>query len=232
MKLWLDEHDPERISDIEDRYRNVVCLVENRPEVANHAFYLRARDGHIELSRGDDERGVWIDEQELNRRREGRSDLMRALGDVRDRSVLDATAGFGVDAAQIAFHGARVTAMEREPGIYCLLDDLARRASHGFEAVFDDSREQLGKRWDIIYLDPMFPQRNKRALPAKRLQYLATLAEYAADPDSLAGWLADCRRACDRRTVLKRRAKDPVLAKPAGCIKGRSVRFDIYTPLR
>lgn len=231
MKLWLAEQDPNRRDDVETRYGGLVSIVAERPQDDGEPHYLCARDGHIELLQGSDDRGVWIDETALAQRRRGRSDLMRAVGDVRGKSVLDTTAGYGVDASLMAFHGARVTAVEREGGIYCLLDDLARRANPSFQTVFGDGRDQLARRWDVVYLDPMFPERNKSALPNKRLQYLVALAGDASGVQDLAAWVDEGQRACSKRTVLKRRVKDPVLGTPVGSVKGRTVRFDIYAPI-
>ncbi len=231
MKLWLAEQDNERSAAVVSRYGSLVSIVDEQPRDGADSLYLCARDGHLELLHVGDAHGVCIDESALAQRRRGRSDLMRAVGDVRDSSVLDMTAGYGVDSALMAHHGGRVTAVERHPGIYCLLDDLARRAVPTFDTICGDGRDQLSRSWDVVYLDPMFPERNKRALPNKRLQYLVALAGDTSDSADLTDWLAAGQRACTRRTVLKRRARDPVLGSPVGSVKGRSVRFDIYAPL-
>lgn len=231
MKLWLAEQDGNRRVALESRYASLVNFVSERPDAEAGGYFLCARDGHVELMQVGDDRGVWIDERALAQRRRGRSDLARAVGELHGKTVLDMTAGYGVDSALMAFHGAQVTAVERNVGVYCLLDDLARRVSPGFQAVCGDGRDQLADRWDVVYLDPMFPERSKRALPSKRLQYLVALASDSEDALDLDAWIKASQRACNKRTVLKRRAKDPVLGSPTGSIKGRSVRFDIYPPL-
>jgi 16S rRNA (guanine1516-N2)-methyltransferase len=100
------------------------------------------------------------------------------------------------------------------------LPNVASRCGDGFEALTDASG------YDVVYLDPMFPGRSKRALPGKRLQVLAALA--VADPRPLSLWLEAAVAAARHRVVLKRRSKDPLVARPDWQIRGRTVRFDVY----
>ena len=83
--------------------------------------------------------------------------------------------------------------------------------------------------FDVIYFDPMFPVRGKTALPGKRMQYLAGLL---GDDPPFTGSLVELgRRQARSRVVVKRRSKDPVIARPDWQITGRTVRYDVYRAL-
>jgi len=81
-----------------------------------------------------------------------------------------------------------------------------------------------------VYLDPMFPQRQKSAAVKKDLLWLQQL-ESAPTPEQEAALLEQARRCADKRVVVKRPLRAPPLAgkAPSGQIAGKSVRFDIYT---
>ncbi|MDZ7669176.1 MAG: class I SAM-dependent methyltransferase [Gammaproteobacteria bacterium] len=193
-------------------------------------FYLWAVDDHVELCRGADP-GVWITAQELRRRTVQGSELLRACGvsAAAPPRVLDAMAGWGVDALVLAGRGCRVTLVERHPALCVLAQDLARRSGltrlvggqgDGYQALCTPGP------YDVVYLDPMFPLRNKGALPGKRMQWLAQLA--GADPRPLHDWLQQAVAKAAGRVVLKRRRTDPPVAAPDWQIAGRTVRYDVY----
>ena len=95
------------------------------------------------------------------------------------------------------------------------------RCGDGRLWLADDTR-----RWDVVYLDPMFPARRKRALPNRGLQHLQVLAaEYPVDLEEC---LAQARSRAGRRVVVKRRLRDPKLGRPSHQLKGHAVRFDVY----
>ncbi|MFU8816995.1 MAG: class I SAM-dependent methyltransferase [Pseudomonadales bacterium] len=215
-----------------ERFDLVAC---DAPPANHRQHFLWAVDDHLELHAGADDRawqgGVWIAAAEVERRATQGGDLVRACGvahDFRPR-VLDAMAGWGIDGLVLASRGCQVTMVERHPLVSALQQDLARRTGladvccrcgDGFRALEDDPG------YDVVYLDPMFPQRGKGALPGKRLQVLAALAE--ADERPLALWLQTAVAVTRRRVVLKRRGKDPLVAPPDWQIRGRTVRFDVY----
>ena len=162
--------------------------------------------------------------------------------------VLDATAGLGRDAFVLASLGAHVTLVERNEMVAALLADARRRAALDpvaaaaaarTEIVCADARSLLGppssasvggpagERFDVVYLDPMYPDRGKSALAGKELQLLRELAGPDDDADELLGpALANARR----RVVVKRPLKAPPLAgrKPALAFAGTQARFDVY----
>ena len=101
--------------------------------------------------------------------------------------AIDATAGMGEDAFLLAAYGYQVTLYEQNPVIAALLKDALRRAKKNMilkeiagrmKLVEGDSVEclaGLADSVDLIYLDPMFPQRQKSGLINKKLQLIQKL---------------------------------------------------------
>jgi 16S rRNA (guanine1516-N2)-methyltransferase len=213
-----------------DRFR----LCERSAPPADHPEpYLWAVDDHLELHAGAAPRawrgGVWVKLDEVERRAAQGGELARACGSGQVRPwVLDAMGGWGVDGLVLALRGCRVSLVERHPLISALQQDLVRRFGRPqVTSVWGDGFAALDANgYDVIYLDPMFPQRGKGALPGKRMQVLSVLAE--PDPRPLTEWLEHAIAAARQRVVLKRRDKDPAVAPPDWQIRGRKVRFDVY----
>jgi 16S rRNA (guanine1516-N2)-methyltransferase len=164
--------------------------------------------------------------------------LARAVGLHKDRdlAVLDATAGLGRDGFTLAALGARVTLAERHPTVAALLEDARERALRDPDAaeaagrteiVQADARKLIGPpaRFDVVYLDPMYPERGKAALAKKELQLLRELTGGDADADGLLE-AANARR----RVVVKRPRSAPPLAgrPPSLALSGSQARFDVY----
>jgi 16S rRNA (guanine1516-N2)-methyltransferase len=176
-----------------------------------------------------------------------RQPLARAFGlhklkiDDPSPRILDATAGLGRDGYVLAALGATVTFAERQPETVALLRDALRRtladeatrvAAERIEVIEADAAMLLADptnqgRWDAIYLDPMYPDDGKSALPSKEMQILRDLTGGDADADAL---LAPARAAALARVVVKRPSKAPWLAneKPAASLDGTQLRFDLY----
>ena len=79
----------------------------------------------------------------------------------------------------------------------------------------------------MIYLDPMFPHRDKSSLVKKEMRVFQPLV--GSDPDADA--LLDAALAlATHRVVVKRPRKAPCLTGPAPgyTLEGKSSRFDIY----
>lgn len=155
--------------------------------------------------------------------------------------VLDATAGLGQDAFVLASLGCQVTLFERSPIIHALLSDgLARAALNEQSAPLaarmvlqpGNSIEWLAKAQqgcaDVIYLDPMFPHRDKSALAKKEMQVFRTVV---GDDDDSPELLAAALAVATYRVVLKRpRKAEPVHGPaPTTRIEGKSSRYDIYS---
>lgn len=175
----------------------------------------------------------------------GRKQLIaRAVG-VRKKEVplvLDATAGLGRDAFVLACLGCRVLLYERSPVIAALLADGLERAQRSAEIgtlvrdrmklVTGDSSlltaSSLGREQpDVVYLDPMYPHRDKSALVKKEMRLLRALVGSDEDADLL---LENGLLLAGKRVVVKRPRQAPSLAGPAPSLvlTGRSSRYDIY----
>lgn len=162
--------------------------------------------------------------------------IVRAVGKCPEQGCLvDATAGLGRDSALLAAAGWQVIMLERQPVLQALLSDGLSRAGDfatrmTLEAV--DSRDWLiahPDEVDVVYLDPMFPQRSKSAAIKKELLWLQHLCavDSCEDEQSLLAAAQVCAR---RRVVVKRPLRAPPLAgiAPASALAGKTVRFDIY----
>ncbi len=156
--------------------------------------------------------------------------------------VLDATAGLGRDAFVLACLGCTVQLVERSPLIGALLRDGLERAARAPETaavVTDrmsltvaDSRVLMrtldaSQRPDVVYLDPMYPERAKSALVKKEMRLLRRLVSDDSDAPALLTAALDC--AC-RRVVVKRPRRAPSLDGPAPSlhIASANTRFDVY----
>ena len=154
--------------------------------------------------------------------------------------VLDATAGLGKDAFVLAELGCALTLIERQPVIAALLEDGLLRALADPEVapivarmrLISGNAITLMTAWadeapQVIYLDPMFPHRDKSALVKKEMRLFRPLAGNDDDAPAL---LAAALALATHRVVVKRPRKAPAIAgeKPAYVLEGKSSRFDIY----
>lgn len=159
--------------------------------------------------------------------------MARACAAGKGLRVLDAMAGWGTDGLTLARLGCRVRMVEANPLVFALLADRLRRSGLCAEAELADARSRMpspdGERYDVVYLDPMFPPTNKTALPAKPLQVLREVV--GEEPADVPGLLELARRCALSRVVMKQRAHGPAVGNPDWQVGGRTVRFDVYKPL-
>ena len=158
--------------------------------------------------------------------------------------AIDATAGLGEDSILLAAASFRVILYENDPVIAALLRDALRRAADdpdlatvvsrmelreedSIAALRRDHREQEVP--EVIFLDPMFPERQKSALVKKKFQLLQRLESPCTDEEAL---LAAALTANPRKILVKRPLKGPWLAgvKPAYSLSGKAVRIDVLLP--
>jgi 16S rRNA (guanine1516-N2)-methyltransferase len=154
--------------------------------------------------------------------------------------VLDATAGLGRDAYVLAALGCKVTLHERHPIVGALLYDGLQRAyqnseigvwmQQNMQIVFGSSHHLLENSRpapDVVYLDPMFPHREKSALVKKEMRVFQSLVGDDSDANEL---MAFAYNLATKRVVVKRPDYAPYLAdkKPSMQIKTKKNRFDVY----
>lgn len=165
------------------------------------------------------------------RGKQGGEMLHRAVGLKKGRrpSVVDATAGLGRDGFLLATMGCEVTWLERSPVIAALLaDGLRRTALTNPRLIQVDAREWLAQSApEVVYLDPMFPHRDKSALVKKEMR---VFREVVGEDGDAAELLTLARRVATRRVVVKRPKLAPWLgeSQPDESLRGNATRFDLY----
>ncbi len=158
-------------------------------------------------------------------------------------TAVDATAGLARDAFVLAQLGCTVRLIERQPVIAALLEDGLARARDDAEVeqivarmplVVGDAITLL-RAWpydvpQVIYLDPMFPHRDKSAQVKKEMRLFRPLAGADSDAGEL---LAAALALASHRVVVKRPRKATCVGgvPPAYALEGKSSRYDVY-PIR
>lgn len=148
--------------------------------------------------------------------------------------VWDTTCGTGKDSLLIHFFGAKLHAFERHPAVYLLLMDAKRRCDLDFEISFADasrfildSNQEI--RPDVIYYDPMYPEKlgsKKSALPRKEMRIFK---EIVGDDNDSADFLEWALKTAKERVVVKRSLNAPFIkANPTASYEGKSTRYDMY----
>ncbi|MDR3416558.1 MAG: class I SAM-dependent methyltransferase [Nevskia sp.] len=169
-----------------------------------------------------------------------RQPLARAAGLHKGQALhlLDANAGLGRDGYTLAAFGAAVSLVERNPAVAALLrnaherafaDAQTRAVAQRIDIIEAEARAVFasGCHWDVVYLDPMYPDDGKSALPAKEMQILRDLTGGDEDADQLLEPALACAR---QRVVVKRAPKAPWLAgmEPSMSLRSTQLRFDVY----
>lgn len=166
--------------------------------------------------------------------------IRAAKSDKPGRKAIDATAGMGEDAFLLAAQGYEVTLFEQNPVIAVLLKDALRRAkkhpvlkdiASRMNLVQDNSVEGMSKLLDpvdVIYLDPMFPARQKSSLINKKLQLIRKLEPPCSEETDL---FDAAISASPSKIIVKRPLKSEFLAgrKPSYTLNGKAIRYDCYT---
>ena len=154
-------------------------------------------------------------------------------------TVVDATAGLGEDSFLLAASGLKVIMYEKDEVIADLLSDGLKRAKDDPELMAIVSRmelrcedsikamEERNIEADIIYLDPMFPQRSKSGLIKKKFQLLQRLESPCEDGKRM---LMAALNATTGKVIVKRPLKGEYISdlNPSYSIKGRAIRYDCY----
>lgn len=157
--------------------------------------------------------------------------------------AIDATAGFGEDSLLLAATGFTVDLYEQDCVIAALLKDALDRAAddpalaaavarmrlHAGEDSIAGLRHtaELVERGelaapDVVYLDPMFPERTKSAAVKKKFQLLHHLEQPCADEETL---VEAALASCPRKVVIKRPVKGRCLPALSRAISLRARPF-------
>jgi len=175
-------------------------------------------------------------------------DIAKAIGlhKIKDPTVLDLTAGMGGDAFVLASLGCNVELIERNVIVHALLDDALARASLSADSDLQTILSRMMLQHsdsltilenintdnlpDVIYFDPMFPERSKSAQVKKEMQFFHDIVGNDEDSETV---LLRALGKAKKRIVVKRPRLAEQLTKtlqPAFVISGKSTRYDIYLP--
>jgi len=183
--------------------------------------------------------------------------LIKAIGanhqDTHPLKVIDATAGWGTDAFLLASVGCHLHLIEADSLVGVLLADGLRRwhaaqnipfafGYRPFAFGYSPMSLSIGHAVDliptlaaadfpdVIYLDPMFPARQKTAAVKKNMAFLQRWLGKTEDKIGETLLLETARRYAKKRVVVKRPQSAPHLAgvMPSGAITTRHHRYDIY----
>ena len=155
--------------------------------------------------------------------------------------AVDATAGMGEDALLLAAAGYEVILFEQDAVIAALLRDAMNRAKNHpglskaigrMKLIEGDSIElmhDMVRSPEVVYLDPMFPERRKSGLINKKLQLLQKLEQPCAQEEELLNAALFVR---PKKIIIKRPLKGAYLAgrKPGYTVKGKAIRYDCIVP--
>jgi len=158
--------------------------------------------------------------------------------------IFDATAGMGSDSFVFAGCGAKVTMCEQHPVVHALLEDGLNRSALNEETHLVTQNMQLlswaenknsltfleegEDKFDVIFFDPMFPARQKRAAVKKEMAIFHDLVGEDQNEDR---FLDVAKKHANFRVVVKRpKLSEHYANQPPSFIQeGKSGRFDLYT---
>ena len=219
----------------------------------NAPLALVLTSAHLELRKRDEPKlgGIFVDfvSGAMAHRRKfggGRGEAVAKAVGIKGGylpDVVDATAGLGRDAFVLAALGCRVRMLERHPVVAALLEDGLQRGYADSEiggwlrerltllhVASQQALSDIAPAPDVVYLDPMYPHRQKSAMVKKEMRVFQSLVGADEDADAL---LEPARRLAKKRIVVKRPDYAPPLAGVAtqSAVVTKSHRFDIYPPL-
>ncbi|ASK27594.1 class I SAM-dependent methyltransferase [Neisseria chenwenguii] len=218
------------------------------PQVPASGSYLLADSDGISLCKAGEKGRVRVDftggAAQYRRTKGGGELIAKAVNHTAEPTVWDATGGLGRDSFVLASLGLTVHTFEQNPAAACLLSDGLNRALQCGDTAETAARISLhfgdacvimpalaaqNSRPDVVYLDPMYPERQKSAAVKKEMAYFHDLigaAQYEAE------LLATARAVAKKRIVVKRPRLGEFLngEKPAYQYSGKSTRFDVYLP--
>ncbi|MCF6345272.1 MAG: class I SAM-dependent methyltransferase [Thiomicrorhabdus sp.] len=182
--------------------------------------------------------------------------LVRAMGKIENRLpyVVDATAGMGGDSFVLASLGCHVLMLERSMAVSALLKDALLRGEaflktensdselHDIfarlQVIHTDSTHFLHHQTinhahpiEVVYMDPMYPEKKKKAATKKEMKVLQTLVGPDQDSQHL---LQAALQAARYRVVVKRPKNAPIIQLdnpklvPTTQIFSPNTRYDIY----
>ncbi|MEW6991951.1 class I SAM-dependent methyltransferase [Colwelliaceae bacterium 6441] len=246
---YKDKTDIELAKKIAQQWQlNYIGDVAATTKFSHLEFLLQVHFQHLELIKLDEPKlGAikvdFVDGAVAHRRKFGGGrgqDIAKAIGLKHGFTphVLDATAGLGRDAFVLATLGCNVTMMERMPIVAALLENGLARAKLNNEIsditdrinfIYASSIDNMPmvSAPDVVYLDPMYPHREKSAAVKKEMRVFQSLVGEDLDADAL---LEPALALAKYRVVVKRPSYAEPLnnQQPTTAIKMKKNRFDVY----
>lgn len=221
-------------------------LAVNPANIRSYELVLEGKDHDWHLSMPGQQRlKIDFDENKMDYQRKNisrKNILARALG-IKGPGlrVLDLTAGLGIDAVHLAKLGCRVVSLERNALLFFLLQQAQLKTEQaeikGIEFHLCDAHqflleqgEKIKKNFDVIYYDPMYPEKKKSALPRKEMQAFRQLV--GEDDDA-----QDIRQLCFRSKINRFVMKRPLRSsekekKEVGfaehLLKGTTIQYQVF----
>lgn len=214
----------------------------------NQGVYLQYDEHGLSLCKVGEKGRVQVDfvggAANYRRTKGGGELIAKAVNHTTKPIVWDATGGLGRDSFVLASLGLAVRTFEQHEAVFALLADGMARAKQNVEiaeiasritlvqgdasAILPEHATQLGKP-DVVYLDPMYPERQKSAAVKKEMAYFHELVGQAQNDEAL---FHVARQVAKKRVVVKRPRLGEFLCgeKPAYQYEGKSTRFDVYLP--
>lgn len=252
MYVWIQPQDFEQNQQANILANNLqipLIIQEKQPDIKTD-FYLTFNNYYLILHPQDKNlgKGLFVDFVEGKmafRRKYGggkQQPLARAFGLHKGEmpDIVDATAGLGKDAFVLANLGCQIQLIEFSKIIAALLENGLQRAQQDQEIgkwittrlslICADSKiflRNLEKKPTAIYLDPMYPVRQKSALVKKEMRIFR---QFLAENDTGEELLEISLNVAQKRVVVKRPMDAPFLAdkKPNAQIMSENTRFDLY----
>ncbi len=144
----------------------------------------------------------------------------------------------------LATLGCGITLLERTLPVYLLLADALERAHQSDDETIQNIMENMSLHHtdslsylsqlevehypDVIYIDPMFPPREKSAKVKKEMVMFHHLVGKDIDAEQLIE--AALPRALKRIVVKRPKLAECLYPKPAFQLIGKSTRYDVYLP--
>ena len=225
----------------------VLNMQSQPPEQGLYLIYDDAGLGLAKASTKGIVRVDFVQGKLRHRRLFGGGELINRAVDAKHQPVVwDATGGLGRDAFVLATSGLKTVVFEHNFFVYLLLADGLYRAGADQQTASVTERLQLyygsiqrisDSQYieplpDVVYLDPMYPQKQKSAAVKKEMAYFHELIG-TADERNDQLLLETAQKIAQKRVVVKRPANGVFLAncQPAFQYQGKTTRFDVYLPL-
>jgi 16S rRNA (guanine1516-N2)-methyltransferase len=222
----------------------MLALFEN--SATNHEYILYFGDRGVELRHASQPThgGRRVDFTKIDRRvgsgnLSKKQPLPKSIGE--HKKVIDATAGFGIDAATLALMGYSVIAIEQSPIISTMIRDGLWRAEQDLglqealggrlQIVEGNSIQNLQSYSDVdvVYLDPMFPpKRKKSALPPGHIQALQSIVGFDNPEDTEKLFDVALQTATERVVVKRPNHTSNMSNNPVVIHTGKLVRYEVY----